>query len=70
MLSARQLPSVAWPDATRELKELPAQMELAEMAHGEVQHAEMQQTELVPALRASHASEVELQRQLDGSPTT
>jgi hypothetical protein len=52
MSSARNLPSVAWPDVTGEFE---AQME----------HTKMQRSELVSALRASQASEIELQRQLD-----
>jgi hypothetical protein len=49
--SARQPPSVAWPDATSDRKAL--------------ERAEVLYAEAAFALRASHASEIELQRQLD-----
>jgi hypothetical protein len=55
MPSTRPLPSVAWPDVTGEFKALRAQLE----------HAERQHAETASALRASQASEIELQRQLD-----
>ncbi len=55
MPSTRPLPSVAWPDVTSELKALRSKLE----------HAEMQHAETASALRASQASEIELQRQLD-----
>jgi hypothetical protein len=62
--SARTLPSVAWPDVTRERTMLLEYMERVE-----TQHAEMQHSEMASALRASQACEIELQRQLDAVKT-